>query len=95
MKTRFHKNAKVADIMVTAIGGTLSVGVTLYGVYYFGLSETWPELVLNVFYVACFAMIWMYFFNIYGQFNNIRYNHDDTKGYLNDWFVNTSIGIRL
>lgn len=63
MKTRFHKNAKVADIMVTAIGGTLSVGVTLYGVYYFGLSETWPELVLNVFYVACFAMIWMYFFN--------------------------------
>jgi hypothetical protein len=36
-----------------------------------------------------------YFFNIYGQFNNIRYNHDDTKGYLNDWFVNTSIGIRL
>lgn len=43
MKTRFHKNAKVADIMVTAIGGTLSVGVTLYGVYYFGLSETWPE----------------------------------------------------
>lgn len=63
MKTRFHKNAKVVDILVTAIGGTLSVGVTLYGVYYFGLSETWPELVLNVFYVACFAMIWMYFFN--------------------------------
>lgn len=36
-----------------------------------------------------------YFFNIYGQFNNIRYNHHDTKGYLNDWFVNTSIGLRL
>lgn len=36
-----------------------------------------------------------YFFNAYGQFNNIRYSHNDTKGYLNDWFVNTSIGIRL
>lgn len=36
-----------------------------------------------------------YFFNVYGQFNNIRYRHDDTKGYLNDWFVNTSLGIRL
>ena len=36
-----------------------------------------------------------YFFNVYGQFNNIRYHHNNTKGYLNDWFVNTSIGIRL
>ena len=35
------------------------------------------------------------FFNAYGQFNNIRYHHNNTKGYLNDWFVNTSIGIRL
>lgn len=35
------------------------------------------------------------FFNVYGQFNNIRYHHNNTKGYLNDWFVNTSIGIRL
>ncbi|MBR2248945.1 MAG: DUF4421 family protein [Prevotella sp.] len=36
-----------------------------------------------------------YFFNAYGQFNNIRYRHGATKGYLNDWFVNTSFGIRL
>ena len=36
-----------------------------------------------------------YFFNAYGQFNNIRYHHNNTNGYLNDWFVNTSIGIRL
>jgi len=36
-----------------------------------------------------------YFINAYGQFNNIRYHHDDTRGYLNDWFVNASIGIRL
>ena len=36
-----------------------------------------------------------YFFNVYGQFNNIRYHHNSTNGYLNDWFVNASIGIRL
>ena len=36
-----------------------------------------------------------WFFNAYGQFNNIRYRQTDTRGYLNDWFVNTSIGIRL
>jgi hypothetical protein len=36
-----------------------------------------------------------FFINAYGQFNNIRYRHADTQGYLNDWFVNTSIGIRL
>jgi hypothetical protein len=36
-----------------------------------------------------------FFFNAYGQFNNIRYHYDTTKGYLYDWFVNTSIGIRL
>ena len=36
-----------------------------------------------------------FFFNAYGQFNNIRYQHNTTHGYLNDWFVNTAIGIRL
>lgn len=63
MQTRFKKNATIFNIVVTAIGGMLSVGVTLYGVYHFGLSDAWPELVLNAFYVACLAMIWMYFFN--------------------------------
>ena len=29
------------------------------------------------------------------QFNNIRYHHNSAHGYLNDWFVNASIGIRL
>ena len=47
MQTRFKKNAKIADIMVTSIGGTLSVGVMLYGIYHFGLSQSWPELVLK------------------------------------------------
>ena len=36
-----------------------------------------------------------YFFNAYGQFNNIRYHHNSSNGYLNDWFINTSIGFRL
>ena len=36
-----------------------------------------------------------YFVNAYGQFNNNRYRHHDSHGHLNDWFINTSIGIRL
>lgn len=31
----------------------------------------------------------------YGQFNNFRYNHDQNDGYVNDWFINTSFGVRL
>ena len=63
MKTRFKKNAKVFDIIITAVGGTLSVGIMLYGIVHFGLRESWPELVLNLFYISCLTMIWMYFFN--------------------------------
>jgi len=63
MKTRFNKRSKIFDILITTIGGTLSVGVMLYGVYHFGLKEAWPELVLNIFYITCLVMIWMYFFN--------------------------------
>jgi len=36
-----------------------------------------------------------YFVNAYGQFNNMRYSHLSSYGHLNDWFINTSIGIRL
>ena len=63
MKTRFNKNAKVFDIVITAVAGMASVGIMLYGVGHFGLENTWPELVLNLFYIACLVMIWMYFFN--------------------------------
>ena len=63
MQTRFKKNAKIFDIVITTVGATLSVGVMLYAVFHFGLSEAWPELVLNLFYIACLVMIWMYFFN--------------------------------
>ncbi|MBQ8064534.1 MAG: hypothetical protein IJ200_02635 [Prevotella sp.] len=63
MKTRFKKGAKVFDIVITAVGGSLSVGGMLYAIFHFGLGEAWPELVLNLFYIACLVMIWMYFFN--------------------------------
>jgi len=63
MQTRFKKGTKIFDIVITAVSGILSVVVMLYGVAYFGLKEAWPELVLNLFYVACLAMIGMYFFN--------------------------------
>ena len=63
MQTRFKKNAKVFDIVITAVAAMLSVGIMLYGVAHFGLHETWPELVLNLFYIASLVMIWMYFFN--------------------------------
>ena len=63
MQTRFKKKAKVFDIGVTAVAAVLSVGIMLFGVFHYGLSNTWPELVLNLFYIACLAMMWMYFFN--------------------------------
>ena len=63
METKFRKKTKVFDIGITAIAAVLSVGVMLYGVFYFGLEEAWPELVLNMFYMACLVMMWMYFFN--------------------------------
>ena len=72
MKTRFKKGAKIFDIVITAVGGMVSVGVMLYGVFYFGLAEAWPELVLNLFYVACLTMIWMYFF---GRIDSYRFNY--------------------
>jgi len=72
MQTRFKKNAKVFDIGITAVAGMVSVGVMLYGVGHFGLKEAWPELVLNLFYVACLVMIGMYFFN---RLDTHRFNY--------------------
>ena len=63
MQTRFKKGAKVFDIEITSVAGMFSVGMMLYGVFHFGLPEAGPELVLNLFYIACLAMIWMYFFD--------------------------------
>ena len=72
MQTRFKKNAKVFDIGITAVAGMVSVGVILYAVFHFGVREAWPELVLNLFYIACLVMIWMYFFN---RLDTHRFNY--------------------
>ena len=36
-----------------------------------------------------------YFVNVNGQFNNFNYRHNAMHGYLNDWYVNASAGVRL
>ena len=64
MKTRFKNKSDVFNVLVTILAAVLSVGMVLYGVLTLGLRETWPELVLNVFYIACVVMMWMYFFNL-------------------------------
>ncbi|MBO4263111.1 MAG: hypothetical protein J5871_00335 [Bacteroidales bacterium] len=63
MNIRFKNKSDVFNIVVTAVAAVLSVGIMLYGVWHFGLQESWPELVLNLFYIACLVMMWMYFFN--------------------------------
>jgi hypothetical protein len=72
MQTRFKKGVKFFDVGITAVAGMLSVGIMLYGVFHFGLAESWPELVLNLFYMACLVMIWMYFFN---RLDSQRFNY--------------------
>lgn len=57
MKIRFKKKSQIFDIGITVVGGLMSVGVMLYGVGHFGLKESWPELVLNVLYIACLVMM--------------------------------------
>lgn len=63
MDVRFKNNSDVFNIVVTALAALLSVGIMLYGVWHFGLRNTWPELVLNVLYLACILMMWLFFFN--------------------------------
>lgn len=72
MRTRYKNKSKIFDITITVLSAMLSVGVMLYGVNHFGLHEAWPELVLNVFYIACLVMIWMYFFN---RLDSQRFNY--------------------
>ena len=72
MQTRLKKTAKVFDIGITFVAGVVSVGIMLYGVLHYGLEDTWPELALNLFYVACLVMIWMYFFR---RIDTQRFNY--------------------
>ncbi len=72
METRFKKKSQIFDISVTALGGLLSVGTTLFGVIHFGLANAWNELVLNLFYIACLVMMGMYFFK---RIDTQRFNY--------------------
>lgn len=72
MEIRFKKKSAIFDVGVTALAAILSVGVMLYGVLHFGLSEAWPELVLNLLYIACLVMMGMYFFN---RLDTQRFNY--------------------
>ena len=71
MKTRYNKS-QIMDIGITAVSVVLSVGTMLYGISQFGLGEAWPELVLNLFYIACVVMMAMYFFN---RIDSQRFNY--------------------
>ena len=72
METRFKKKSQIFDIVFTGIGAVLSVGVMLYGVIHFGLSDAWNELVLNLFYIACLVMMVLYFFK---RIDTQRFNY--------------------
>ena len=73
MGIRFKNKSDVFNVLITAIAAVVSVGIMLYGVWHFGLENTWPELVLNVFYIACIVMMWMYFFN--GPITTRQFNY--------------------
>ena len=73
MEVRFKKKSEIFDVMITVIAAVLSVGIVLYGVWSLGLHETWPELVLNLFYIASLVMMWMYFFKI--RITTMQFNY--------------------
>ena len=75
METRFKKKSQIIDITITAVAAVLSVGIMLYGISYFGLGEAWPELVLNLFYIACLVMMALYFFK---RLDTERFNYTTT-----------------
>ena len=73
MDVRFKEKSKIFDVGITAVGAVFSIGTVLYGVFHLGLRETWPELVLNLFYIACVVMMWMYFFKFRITFMQFNY----------------------
>lgn len=76
MEVRFKSKSDVFNVLVTIIAAVVSVGTMIYGVLHLGIAETWPELVLNVFYIACVTMLLMYFFN--GSITTKQFNYWST-----------------
>ena len=73
MELRFKQKGTIFDVLVTLVAAVLSVGIMLYGVAHFGLKVAWPELVLNLFYIACLVMMGMYIFN--GRITTQQFNY--------------------
>jgi len=72
METRFKKKTNIFNVVLTAVSAMLSVGVMFYGVYLYGMYEAGEEIILNMFYIACIVMMWMYFFN---RLSTQRFNY--------------------
>ena len=72
MGTRFKKKSQLIDIGITAVAAVLSVCIMIYGIRHFGLGEAWPELVLNLCYIACLIMMALFFFN---RLDSHRFNY--------------------
>lgn len=72
METRFKKKSQIVDITITAVAAVLSVGTMFYGISHLGLRDTWPELVLNLCYIACLVMMGLYFFK---HLDSQRFNY--------------------
>lgn len=72
MKTRFKKKSQIFDVVVSMVAVGLSVGIMIYGIGHFGLAEAWPELVLNLLYIACVVMTVMFIFN---RLDSRRFNY--------------------
>ena len=72
IETRFKKKSQIFDIGITAVSALLSVGTMIFGIGHFGLGEAWPELVLNLLYIACIVMMVMYFFK---RLDSQRFNY--------------------
>ena len=64
MEIRFKNKTDLFNVLVTIVAAVFSVVMMIYGVLHLGIRETWPELVLNLFYIACLVMMWLYFFKI-------------------------------
>ncbi len=62
LEIRFNKKSEIFDVGITVVAAVFSVGTMIYGVWKLGLDETWPELVLNLFYIAAIVMMCMYSF---------------------------------
>ncbi len=73
INVRFKKKSTIFDVLITFVGAVLSVGTVIYGVWQLGINETWPELVLNVFYITCIVLMAMYFFNY--RITSMQFNY--------------------